>query len=69
MLLIRRKNEPFAGKWAIPGGFVDMEESLELAARRELLEETGVKIARLEQLHTFGVRAATRAAAPSAWSS
>lgn len=54
VLLIRRKNEPFAGKWAIPGGFVDLDETLETAARRELLEETGVKIARLEQLQTFG---------------
>jgi 8-oxo-dGTP diphosphatase len=54
VLLIRRKNEPFAGMWAIPGGFVDMEETLEAAARRELLEETGVKADDLEQLHTFG---------------
>lgn len=54
VLLICRKHEPFAGKWALPGGFVDMDEALEAAARRELLEETGVKAARLEQLHTFG---------------
>jgi 8-oxo-dGTP diphosphatase len=54
VLLIRRKNEPFAGTWAIPGGFVDMDESLEDAARRELQEETGVRAQRLEQLHTFG---------------
>ena len=54
VLLIRRKNAPFQGSWAIPGGFVDMDESLEQAARRELLEETGVKATRLEQLHTFG---------------
>jgi 8-oxo-dGTP diphosphatase len=40
--------------WAIPGGFVDMEETLDAAARRELREETGVEIADLEQLHTFG---------------
>src|SRR5207244_6356756 len=54
VLLIRRKNDPFAGMWAIPGGFVEMEEPLEAAARRELLEETGVEAGRLEQLHTFG---------------
>jgi 8-oxo-dGTP diphosphatase len=54
ILLIRRKHEPFAGKWALPGGFVNMDESLEDAARRELLEETGVRPARIEQLHTFG---------------
>jgi 8-oxo-dGTP diphosphatase len=54
VLLIRRKNEPFAGMWAIPGGFVDMDEPLEDAARRELVEETGVAVDRLEQLHTFG---------------
>jgi 8-oxo-dGTP diphosphatase len=54
VLLIRRKHEPFAGTWAIPGGFVEMDESLEAAARRELLEETGVEAAHLEQLHTFG---------------
>jgi 8-oxo-dGTP diphosphatase len=54
VLLIRRKHEPFAGMWAIPGGFVDMEESLEAAAQRELREETGVEAEHLEQLNTFG---------------
>jgi 8-oxo-dGTP diphosphatase len=54
VLLVRRKHEPFAGMWAIPGGFVDMNESLEAAARRELWEETGVEAEHLEQLHTFG---------------
>jgi 8-oxo-dGTP diphosphatase len=54
VLLIRRKGAPFAGMWAIPGGFVDMDEPLEEAARRELREETGVRVSRLEQLHTFG---------------
>ena len=54
VLLIRRKLDPFAGMWAIPGGFVDMDESLEEAARRELREETGVETGQLEQLHTFG---------------
>jgi 8-oxo-dGTP diphosphatase len=54
VLLIRRKHEPFAGMWALPGGFVDMDESLERAARRELQEETGVQVKQLEQLYTFG---------------
>lgn len=54
VLLIRRKHEPYTGHWAIPGGFVDMDEPLEDAARRELQEETGVRARRLEQLGTFG---------------
>src|ERR1043165_4060536 len=54
VLLIRRKHEPFEGMWAIPGGFVDMDEGLEEAARRELFEETGVRAGALLQLHTFG---------------
>ncbi|MBC6995624.1 NUDIX domain-containing protein [Neolewinella lacunae] len=54
MLLIRRGSEPFKGCWALPGGFVDMEEDLEQAAFRELEEETGVKDLYLEQLFTFG---------------
>jgi 8-oxo-dGTP diphosphatase len=54
VLLVQRKRWPFEGHWAIPGGFVDMNESLEQAARRELEEETGVHDVYLEQLYTFG---------------
>lgn len=54
VLLVRRRNSPFAGMWAIPGGFVDIDEPLEAAASRELEEETGVQGVYLEQFHTFG---------------
>ena len=55
MLIVKGRNlEPFAGKWALPGGFVHLDESLEDAARRELSEEAGVKRVFLEQLYTFG---------------
>lgn len=55
VLLVRRKFDPGVGKWAIPGGFVREDESLEQAALRELQEETGLKqSAYLEQLYTFG---------------
>ena len=54
VLLIQRAQEPFAGRWALPGGFVRLDETLDAAARRELEEEAGVALAYLEQLYTFG---------------
>ncbi len=54
VLLIQRAEPPHAGAWALPGGFVHMEESLEEAAARELAEETGLRQAYLEQLYTYG---------------
>jgi 8-oxo-dGTP diphosphatase len=53
-LLVKRKVAPYAGRWAIPGGFVGADEPLEKAARRELEEETGVRDVYIEQLYTFG---------------
>ncbi len=54
VLLVKRKYDPFKDHWAIPGGFVEQDESLEQAVHRELEEETGVNISYLEQLYTFG---------------
>jgi 8-oxo-dGTP diphosphatase len=54
VMLVERDLEPFAGRWAIPGGFVRGGESLEQAAMRELEEETGIRDVYLEQLYTFG---------------
>jgi 8-oxo-dGTP diphosphatase len=54
VLLIKRDIEPEKGTWALPGGRVNLDESLEDAAKRELEEETGVKNVYLEQLYTFG---------------
>ncbi len=54
VMLIKRNIPPFEGKWALPGGFIHLEESLEEAAMRELQEETGIKEIFLEQLYTFG---------------
>jgi 8-oxo-dGTP diphosphatase len=54
VLLVKRGREPFKGRWAFPGGFVDKDESLEHAASRELLEETGLSGIHLEQIGAFG---------------
>lgn len=54
VLLILRRRWPFEGCWAIPGGFVEIDESLEAAASRELFEETGLRDVPLQQLHAFG---------------
>lgn len=53
VLLIERKHPPFEGMWALPGGFLDMNETLEETAVRELREETGITGIHLEQFHTF----------------
>ncbi len=67
VLLVQRAHSPFQGRWALPGGFVEMDEPLEHAAARELEEETGVDNAYLEQLYTYGDPGATRAGGWSAW--
>jgi 8-oxo-dGTP diphosphatase len=54
VLLVRRRNEPFKDQWALPGGFVDIDEDLEACAKRELYEETNLSNVYLEQLYTFG---------------
>jgi 8-oxo-dGTP diphosphatase len=54
VLLIERGLEPFKGRWALPGGFVRVDETLDEAARRELEEEAGLKNVFLEQLYSFG---------------
>ena len=54
LLLVKRGEHPYKGKWAIPGGFVKLNESLETGAKRELKEETNVDNVYLEQLYTYG---------------
>lgn len=54
LLMIRRRNHPYIHCWALPGGFVEIDESLDEAARRELEEETGLRDIYMEQLYTFG---------------
>jgi 8-oxo-dGTP diphosphatase len=53
-LLIRRGRPPFAGQWALPGGFLDIDEDLDRCAARELQEETGIADPYMEQFHAFG---------------
>jgi 8-oxo-dGTP diphosphatase len=54
ILLVQRKRDPCQDRWALPGGFVEIDEDLPAAAARELCEETGLSGIRLEQLRTFG---------------
>ncbi len=54
LLLVKRSNHPSIGYWALPGGFVDMEENLEESAKRELLEETGISGLPMEQIASYG---------------
>ncbi len=53
VLLIQRGHEPFKGKWALPGGFIEMDETLKQACKRELFEETGLKMEELTQFRTY----------------
>ncbi|MBC7450209.1 MAG: NUDIX hydrolase [Cytophagales bacterium] len=56
VLLIKRGIVPYKNEWALPGGLVKNDESLDEAAERELMEETGIRLKYLEQLYTFGVQ-------------
>lgn len=53
VLLIERGREPFKNKWALPGGFIEMDETLEQACIRELEEETGLKVETMKQFRTY----------------
>jgi len=53
ILLIQRKHEPFKEKWAFPGGFIEMDETLEEAAKRELTEETNLRVQSLKQFKAY----------------
>lgn len=53
LLLVERKHEPCKGQWAFPGGFMNIDETADDAARRELLEETGLRVDHLEQVGAF----------------
>ncbi len=53
ILLVRRNDPPYQSSWALPGGFMEMEESLEQAARRELMEETGIRAGELIRFDTY----------------
>ncbi|MDR2911093.1 MAG: NUDIX hydrolase [Bacteroidales bacterium] len=53
ILLIKRGNEPFKNKWAIPGGFIEMNKTLEEACKRELYEETGLRVKQMIQFKTY----------------
>ncbi len=54
ILLIQRKNNPYQNLWAFPGGFLDMDEDLETAAKRELQEETNIENIEIEQFKAYG---------------
>lgn len=54
VLLVKRKNDPYKGRWALPGGFLEDEEPLETGAQRELEEETGLKVENLQQIRAYG---------------
>lgn len=54
ILLVQRKFSPYKGKWALPGGFLHDKEPLEIGAKREVEEETGLKVENLQQIKAFG---------------
>lgn len=53
VLLIKRGREPFKNRWALPGGFIEMDETLETACKRELEEETKLQVAKMKQFKTY----------------